>query len=681
MDESLHNIFIQEAEENLHILENLIISIEENPGDKNIINDAFRAIHSIKGGAGLAGFPEIKDFTHTVEDLFEYMRSGVLQIRENLISIILQALDILKMMIANIKNNQNAGNGIDTGETIGKIKDLLSKAESNSHEATLASTNPPLNSNVKDNKKNLFYLDLKFYPEIFKSGINPLMFIGDLEQAGTVLFIHTVTDELPEISNFEPENFYLSWQLFYETAKSEKDLYDIFCFVMDDSKITITNLNAISDDPEALNGYSINGRSLLDFKSEEKNVPPVEPEKPAPAEISDSSASSYIRVQTEKLENIFNTVSELLISQARLNMLTEEHEENIPDSFGAVTDSLKNITKRLQEQVTYLRMMSLKTTFNRFKRVVRDIAADRQKKVKLLIYGQDTELDKNMIEKLNDPLKHLVRNSIDHGIETETERIAKGKSPEGILKLAAYLERGKVVIEVTDDGRGIDKEKLLHKAKERGIISTDSHLSEGEIQNLIFHPGFSTAEAITDLSGRGVGMDVVKSSINELNGNIEISSEKEKGTSFKLHLPLTLAIMDGMLVKIGKEKYIIPTLAILEIFRPKAENIKTVSARGEVVFFRGEYIPMVRLHDIFTINEMVREPTKAQLIVVNSAGIKAALLVDTVLEQYQIVLKSLQRNFRKVDFISSATILGNGDVALIIDIQSLIEKRLMSANV
>ncbi len=685
MNDSLHDIFIQEAEDNLEILENCIIAIEKNPDDDTKINEAFRAIHSIKGGAGLAGFSGIQDFTHILEDLFECIRSGTIKAKEHHVSIILRALDIIKIMIENIKDGKDSNSNIETAEILTEIKNLIGVSDEATDKHSISE---------KSDKINLFYLDLTYYPEIFNTGIDPAMFLSDLRQIGNILFTQIDTNEFPGLHDYDPEKLYISWKLFYETKKNEKDISDIFCFVIDESEIAITNITALKDDPVLLESYKIDGKTINDFipeiasnditVAEKGNTVGTDSEKKSTTpegkilfgrRKSDHTPASYIRVQTEKLENIFNTVSELLISQARLNMLTEEYEDIIPEGFGTVTDSFKNITTLLQEQITSLRMMSLGSTFDRFKRVVRDMASERGKKVKLELSGQDTELDKNMIEKLNDPLKHLVRNCIDHGIETEEERIKKGKTAEGILKLSAYIENGKVIIEVADDGAGINKEKLLSKAKEKKLVSPEHQLSDGEVLNLIFNPGLSTADKITDLSGRGVGMDVVKNSIIELHGNIEISSKENEGTTFHLHLPLTLAILDGMLIRIGNEKYIIPTLSILEIFRPQSEHLKTISGKGEVVFFRGDYVPLIRLHNVFGTKEYIEAPTGGELIVIYSGGVKAALLVDTVLEQFQIVLKSLQKNFRKVDNISSATILGNGDVALIIDIQNLLINR------
>lgn len=676
MENMLHDIFIQEAEENLLILENLIINLEENPNDQTMINEAFRAIHSLKGGAGLAGFSGIKDFAHIVEDLFENIRNGSLRINENLISVILRTMDIFNLMVSNIKDGIDSNKGVETEEIVHEFHQIL-KIEESSSDISGGDVQK------QSEETNLFFIELKYYKEIFLTGIDPLMFLSDLRLVGSIVDIEVHTEGLPLDEDFNPELLYLSWSLFYETSKDERDILDIFCFVIDESDLKLIDLNKEKKKGSDLSHFTVNGDTPQ--KNRMIESPLVErrsgDRRSKERTVTGTRNDSYIRVPTEKLEKIFNTVSELLISQARLNMLTEENEETLSDSFGAVTDSLKNIAQLLQEQVTSLRMMNLGNTFDSFKRLVRDLASDSDKKIKLTLSGQETELDKNMIEKLNDPLKHLVRNCIDHGIETREERREKGKSEEGHLNLSAYLESGKVVIEVSDDGRGINRGKLLAKAEERGIITRESKLSDSEILNLIFNPGLSTAEKVTELSGRGVGMDVVNSSINELHGNVDIISNEGEGTTFRLFLPLTLAILDGMLTSIGREKYIIPTLSILEIFRPETKHLKSVSGGEELVFFRGNYIPLIRLHNVLSVENPVVKPEDAELIVINSAGLKAAILVDNVLEQYQIVLKSLQKNFRKVEYISSATILGDGDVALIVDIQSLVKNSKQAAGV
>lgn len=665
---TLSDIFIQEADENLQVLENRIISIEEDPSNRGILDEAFRAIHSIKGGAGLAGYPGIKDFTHVVEDLFENLRSGILAAEKEVISIVLEALDIIKAMVENIRAGEKELIDIEPEPVITRIKEILIEDNDRSQLAEPGD---------KKAGVDYYFISLEYFPEIFASGIDPLMFLSDLEKQGTVIYNFMDTGSFPEVGDFDPESLYLKWKLFYSTEAGIESIRDIFCFVMDESPIRIVKLDIHNEIPA---DFDINGKTIHNF------IPRIVTERRSgdrrkgDRRKNPASGSSFIRVPTDKLENIFNTVSELLISQAQLNLLTETYDEEIPESFGYVSDSLNNITQLLQEQVTSLRMMSLGDTFDRFKRVVRDIASDRNKNINLLTGGRETELDKNMIEKLNDPLKHLVRNCIDHGIETEAERIAAGKPSEGVINLSAYLESGKVVLKISDDGRGIDKDKLFGKACDLGIYSPEDQLSDGEVLNLIFHPGLSTAEKITDLSGRGVGMDVVKNAIKDLNGNIDIISEKGIGTVFKIHLPLTMAILDGMLVNVGAEKYIIPTLSILEIFRPEDIHLKTISGGEECVYFRGDYIPVIRLHKMFSVENPQTDPEKAELIVINSDGIKAAILVDTVQDQYQIVLKSLQKNFRKVDHISSATILGDGSVGLIIDVQSMVHRSRIKVN-
>ncbi|MDC7126249.1 MAG: chemotaxis protein CheA [Spirochaetales bacterium] len=668
MDNPLSEIFIEEAEENIELLESRIIFLENDPEDQETINEAFRAIHSLKGGAGLAGFTKMKDFCHKAEDLFEKIRCGELKIQKNIITVLLQILDVLQVMIGNIKNNIDADDEANVDNVIEKINQISTSESSEQIE-----------EEVQTKQENIYFLELNYYPEIFKSGIDPLMFIQDLKKAGKIIEIELKTNNLPSLEEYDPHKFYLSWKLFYSSELDSKGIADVFCFVIDESEIKINCISDLPSDNPDLKKFIVNEKTAASVLSDNIDPSPVISTEKTKVQLnrraSDLNSGSYIRVQTDKLEQIFNTVSEVIVSQARMSMLCEEYEEILPDNFMLVSESLKSIIMVLQEQVTSLRMVNLSGTFNRFKRVVRDMASDLNKTINLEISGQETELDKNMIEKLNDPLKHIVRNCIDHGIETEEERIKLGKPAAGCLKMAAYVESGKVVIEIADDGRGIDKEKIIKKAIEKELIPENYQMSETEVLNLIFHPGLSTAASITDISGRGVGMDVVKNAISDINGTIDIISEEGKGSSFRLYLPLTLAILDGMLVSIGTEKYIIPTLAILEIFSPELWQLKTISGKGEVVFFRGSYIPIIRLHEILDVKNVIDEPRLGELIVVVSNGVKAALLVDSVMDQYQIVLKSLQKNFRKVENISSATILGDGNIALILDINGIMQKR------
>ena len=671
MDDSLTSIFIEEAEENLETLEHKIISLEKSPQNPEIINEAFRAIHSIKGGAGLAGFEIIKSFSHSAEDVFEQIRIGSITAASNVCTVLFRIIDTLRLMVENIKNERAADTDIRTNDVQHEMSLILN---------SVSIDNTSDNSEDKEliDTEIIYYIELAYNCEIFQYGIDPQIFLNDLRNAGNILDLELLTSEIRPGLTFDPELLHISWRLFYKSFLNEKQITDIFCFVIDDSRIKIKNITEAVKNGSNVFEYCVNDKYMNNdlaniHVDNEKTGNNLFTEKKH--DSTSMQSNSYIRVPTIKIENLFNTVSELIISQARVNMLSDEHENNFSEELITIADTLKNLTQVLQDQVTSMRMISLNGTFSRFKRVVRDIAIDLGKKVRLEMYGQDTELDKNMIEKLDDPLKHIIRNCIDHGLETEEERRAVGKPSEGLLQLNAYIESGKVVIDITDDGRGIDKEKLVSKAIEKGLLVEGERPSDGEKLNLIFHPGLSTAKEVTDLSGRGVGMDAVKTAITELNGTVDIFSGKGEGTKFRLVLPLTLAILDGMLVSIGAEKYIIPTLSILEIFQPELWQIKTISTKGEVVFFRGDYIPLIRLHNILDICDAEHDPTNAEVIVVISNAIKAALLVDAVSDQYQVVLKSIQKNFRKINNISSATILGNGDVALVLDILSILEKK------
>jgi two-component system chemotaxis sensor kinase CheA len=383
--------------------------------------------------------------------------------------------------------------------------------------------------------------------------------------------------------------------------------------------------------------------------------------------------STSIRVDTHKLDKLMNLVGELVINQARVAQIASKKDKIDILELSATAETLDRITREIQEQIMKTRMIPIENTFNQFHRMVRDLALEKKKDIKLKILGKETELDKTLIELINDPLKHMIRNSVDHGIETIEEREALGKSPEGTIVLNAYHEAGNIVIEVSDDGKGLNKEKILSKAREKEIIPYDKELSEDEIYKLIFLPGFSTAEKVTEISGRGVGMDVVKNNISKLRGNIEIYTKPGEGTTFKIILPLTLAIIDGMLVKVGEQLLIIPLLSIVESIRPKSSDIKNVNIESEVVNVRGEYIPLIKLYDLFNVETECTDPSKALIVIVSMGKSRACLLVDDIIGQQQAVIKSLEENYKSVKGISGATILGDGTVAMILDIGAIIK--------
>ncbi|NUQ61651.1 MAG: chemotaxis protein CheA, partial [Pirellulales bacterium] len=381
--------------------------------------------------------------------------------------------------------------------------------------------------------------------------------------------------------------------------------------------------------------------------------------------------SSSIRVSVEKVDELINLVGELVIAQSMVNQaighLPPETLASVQEALGAMNRS----TRDIQERVMSVRMVPLANVFRRFPRVVRDLAAGMHKRIAVEIHGEDTELDKQMIEQIGDPLTHLVRNAADHGIEPPEDRVRAGKSPEGSIGLRAYHEGGSVVVEVSDDGRGLDRERIRRKAAAQGLIGADEPVSDDQLYALVFAPGFSTAEQVTDVSGRGVGMDVVKRNIEALNGSVSIESIPGAGSTFRIRLPLTLAILDGLAVGLSAEVYILPLLSVVESFRPKTAEVKSIAGRGEVVMVRGKPVPLVRLHHVFHALQAVTDPTKGLVVILENQGRRLGLLVDELLGQVQVVMKSLEANYQKVEGISGATILGDGQVAFILDVPGL----------
>ncbi|HBE01521.1 MAG: hypothetical protein A2096_11805, partial [Spirochaetes bacterium GWF1_41_5] len=580
------NVFLSEAAENLEVLETEIINLEEFPDNPDILNKIFRAAHTIKGSAGLVGLTELQDFTHHLEDFLENMRSGKTAVSREAISSVLSSIDIIKAMLKNIKGGSEAGNGLDYSQVAQSLS------------AHTQGSGKKIIRDAVSAAWNRFRITMELNRNIFRFGIDPLMFIDDLRKAGTLHDININETGLPEFENLDPSVLYIAWQAELESSRTIEDLKNIFLFVMDDSKITIEKI------PE--------------------NKKPQEAELHAPEALRERktqvSEDSFIKVSSEKLDRLLNMISELVISQSQVNSIAEKIKGPAGEELRVVSSGMDKLSQSLQEHTMSLRMINLGPTFTKFRRLVRDLAAEHGKEARLEISGHDTELDKNMIAKIDDPLKHMIRNSVDHGIETIQARRAAGKAECGTVFLNAWYEAGSVVIEVRDDGAGINKKRLLAKAVEKQIISGNEELSDAEIYRLVFHPGLSTAEKVTDISGRGVGMDVVLSNVKELNGNVDIFSEPGKGTRFKITLPLTLAIIDGMLTGAGREVYIIPIITVEETYRPTSVQIKSVEGKGELVQYRNDFLPLIRLHRIFSIPDAVTDPSRALCVIVKNSG-------------------------------------------------------------
>ena len=686
MADELTQIFLDESEEEIRELETGLIRLEEQGEDADTINRVFRAAHTIKGSAGLIGFENVSNFTHTIENILDRIRNNQLKVTKKLISHLLESVDVLKRMIsASIE-----GEEIDS-MTVDDITNRLKRFAG--LEAPVEK--PP----VKEKKKleeRIFSIFMGFRPDLFLTGQDPLMLIRELADIGELLEVRPYTTTLPDFYTIIPTTCYISWDIRLKTRQPLSEIRNIFIFVADENDIRITDITdqykggvdmSLAEKPigEILveRGH-VRGEDVLETLKEHKTTGEALVEKgKVPKAVIDKVVkeqsesrkvvkTSTIRVDTDKLDKLVNLVGEMVISVARLSQLAGEvRDDKVSRTLLNANAALERISRDLQEQVMRVRMVPVEGTFNRFRRVVRDLAFEQGKKIDLKMSGTETELDKNVIEQIGDPLKHMIRNSIDHGIETPQERLAAGKPEVGIIWLKAFQREGNIFIEISDDGRGINKDRLLAKARDKGLAPLDKNFTDEEIFQFMFAPGLSTADKVTELSGRGVGMDVVKRNIEGLRGTVKVRSEFGKGSTFTVKLPLTLAIIDGMMVKVGSEVLTVPLSVIDKSVRPKPEEVKTVEGKGELIDIRGDYIPLVRLYELFEIPTEKLDPTQALVLIVQSSKSRYGILVDDVLGQTQAVIKSIDKNFRKIDGTSGATILGDGRVSLILDIYGI----------
>lgn len=679
----IRDIFFQETGEILEQLEQDILILEDSSQIKEIINKIFRGAHTIKGSAAFMMFTGMSSFAHSMENVFDLIRKEELQADSNLVNALLKGVDILKKMLDNPE---------EYTEEI-----LKSNAEISSTLNEINKYIPRLNSGPKNLSKiqvdeKYYKLMLNFNKDVFETGIDPLILIEELSTKGEMVGYDVNIGELPDIYAIDPYVLYIKWIILIKTKYPKKEIEDVFVFLSDDNDIQIDEVDIKEIDVEEKKLGEIlvakgiiqdsdiekalsNQPKLGEILIKEGKVSSLQVEKivSQQQEARTVKESTSIRVDTQKLDKLMNLVGELVINQARVAQLSSKKGNLNLLELSSTAETLDRITREIQEQIMRARMIPIESTFNQFQRLVRDTSSEKGKDIKLNILGKKTELDKTIIELIGDPLKHMIRNSIDHGLETREERLNIGKNESGTITLNAYHESGNIVIEVVDDGRGLNKEKILTKAREKGLVQGDRELSNDEIYQLIFLPGFSTVDQVSEISGRGVGMDVVKNNITKLRGSVEIHTKEGEGTTFKIILPLTLAIIDGMLVKVGEELYVIPLLSIVESIRPKASEVQHVNVESEVVSVRGEYIPLIRLYELFSVKTDYTDPSKALVVIVNVGKNKACLLVDDIIGQQQAVIKSLEENYKAMKGISGATILGDGMVAMILDVPAIIK--------
>ncbi|WP_027850439.1 chemotaxis protein CheW [Marinospirillum insulare] len=684
-----HQVFIDEAYEHLATMESLLLALDLETPSLDDLNAIFRAAHSIKGGAGTFGFTDIAQLTHALETLLDRLRKEELHPTDVMIDAFLHCCDLLSSML----DVHQHGGEVDQARIESLQAELLHLAEG---DEPLAEVSQP-SATTQPATEASWLIKLHPAEDVFAKGASweaintDLQALGELQvlselsegQASWRLLGNPERADLEEIFAYVCAADEVTFTL-EETGSQEETEDDLgFGFFIDEAELPaeLDKLQAEQEDEQGF-GFFIDEQSLpleTEMAATEPNKAATEkaPEK-KPAKSASSgtakrpatAAEASIRVGVEKVDQLINLVGELVITRSMLAQSLSALDPMEHEEIYSGLSSLERNSRDLQEAVMSIRMMPINFVFGRFPRVVRDLSSTMNKKVALKLVGEETELDKGLIEKLADPLTHLVRNSIDHGIESPEERLAVGKPEQGTITLSAGHQGGSILVEVIDDGAGLNRDKLIASATKKGVPLSENP-TDKEVWQLIFAAGFSTAAQVTDVSGRGVGMDVVMRNITEMKGQIEVDSEPGKGTRISLRLPLTLAILDGMSLRVGDEVFILPLTRIIESMQPDSEQLKTVSGQGRVVHIRGEYLPLISLYKVFNLEPRFTNPEEGILVVVESAEGKLALFVDELISQNQVVIKSLETHYRRVEGVSGATIMGDGRVALIIDIEQL----------
>jgi two-component system chemotaxis sensor kinase CheA len=808
----VRQLFFEESFENLDVMESSLLDLEIGTVSKELVNSIFRAAHSIKGGAGIFKLEQIIHFAHVTETLLDEMRNGEHLITQSLIDLLLRSVDVMRMMLSALQENhlydkqsvlacQNelqkvlktpmAPTAVEEGTSTGEATSVTPQSTSQavaSEPASPSIATPILPSTLATNPQQGWHIVFKPDLSMLKTGNDPINLFRELTNLGQ-LDIKVDISQVPSLTDIDPQQCYLSWELILQTNEGKAAIEEIFEWVADESELHITPLTSSTvekamaatmenltaalatvnpttkelpesvvkmadNQPPAVEAnptvasrqieeieevttatvshtppfgevtaskepskVSVSEEPKPSLATEEPSTststtvelttpiapttansetalptlkPPTSPTKPTSVMKErdnskngsvpttaitghHSSEANSIRVNIDKIDNLINLVGELVITQSMLDQIGENFDNSHLPQLRDGLSQLERNTRELQESVMRIRMLPISYSFNRFPRMVHDLSVQLGKKVELKLSGEHTELDKTVLEKMSDPLVHLVRNALDHGIESPDKRKAAGKSEIGQLLLHAYHQGGNIVIQISDDGAGFDLAKIRAKAIQKGLITSEEHLPDEQLYELIFLPGFSTAEQVSDLSGRGVGMDVVRRNIRALGGTIDIKSLPGKGSTFSIRLPLTLAILDGQLVRVGQEIYILPLLSIIESLRVKPSLVNSLAGKAEVYRLREEYIPVLRLYTLFEITPTTSQLDQGLLVIVEGDGQKIGLFVDELLSQQQIVIKSLETNYKQVQGVSGATILGDGSVALILDIAGLIQ--------
>ncbi|RMM91330.1 Chemotaxis sensor histidine kinase CheA [Pseudomonas savastanoi pv. glycinea] len=675
--------FLVEARELLQAMEESLLQLESEPGDQDAIGAVFRAAHTIKGSAGLFGLTPIVSFTHIVEDVLDRLREGSVSVDAGLIAVLLKSGDHMLELIDVVASRGQTLQPPALGREAALRQALqVYQAPGNAQPADEGQAPSVIDEQPAE---VLWHISLRFGVDVFRNGMDPLSFLRYLNTLGQMVQVTTVTDSIPALEAWDPESCHLGFEIDFRSSAGHAAINEVFDFVREDCAVEITPVNETPDHVEPTGTELVSqtehspavasGELLGDQRAVPRTPATATAKATATAVERPSSASEqknkdgrYVRVNADKLDELINLVGELVIASAGASLLAKSCDN---DPLQEASSTVSGLVEQILDGALHLRMIPIGDTFNRFRRVVRDVSQELGKDIDLIINGAETELDKTVVEKIGDPLMHLLRNSMDHGIESAEARRAAGKPAKGHLSLNAYHDSGSIVIEIADDGAGLNRERILDKAQQRGLVAAGASLTDQEIYNLIFEPGFSTAEAVTNLSGRGVCMDVVKRNITLLRGTVDLDSQPGQGTIVRIRLPLTLAIINGFLVGIDQSTYVIPLDMVQECIELDEHNRQLTRDSG-YLDLRGEVLPLVYLRDHF--NHEGPAARRQNVVVVRYAEHKAGLVVDDLLGEFQTVIKPLGKLFGALRGISGSTILGSGAVALILDIPALLNQ-------
>ena len=725
--EEIRETFFQECDELLADLEAGLLKLQAGDDDAETINAVFRAVHSVKGGAGAFGLEALVRFAHVFETLLDMARSRKIEMQQELVATLLRSADVLADHVTAAKGG-GEGDPSATAVAVAELEGWIKGDPSAAGEA--ASLDSPVMADfgeedmgfefqpvVFDIKEDVASEDvwrITFRPaaSLYAKANEAGLLIRELERLG-VLEVELRADDLPPLDAMDPEGAYIAWSMRLVTTELESKILEVFEFVEGDCELAIElELGAAEPGaPDVAALIAAAQAAILPDLSADADLPALEPLAPSPVALdlpdlsapeplqalepvaappparanapppaaaagADKAAQSTIRVDPERIDRLIDLVGELVINQAMLAQRVVAHGFAPTSDIAVGLDELEQLTRGIQDSVMAIRAQPVKSVFQRMPRLVREVAAQTGKRVRLVTEGEGTEVDKTVIEKISEPITHMLRNAIDHGLEKPADRQAAGKSEEGVVRLAALHRGGRIVIEVGDDGAGINRTRVRQIAIDKGLISAEAQLTDEEVDNLIFLPGFSTAATISDISGRGVGMDVVRKSVQGLGGRISITSRPGLGSTFTMSLPLTLAVLDGMVIEVAGQTFVVPLTAIVESLKPSPDDIRPLGPQGAVLAMRNTYVPMIDIGRVLGYRDTALAPAEGVVLLVESEdGTRSALIADNIRGQRQVVIKSLEANYQQVPGIAAATILGDGRVALILDVDALVALR------